>query len=135
MAPTDSARTILYVGDESECRADFCAEFRIGAGAAAGEAVVIETAADGVEAMAWLNEKGSSGEVVIVLDFALPVLEAYGFLKGLRAEAGLAHLPAVLISTRAKDPRIAKLAVAALVERPVELRQLLDAVRGLLPGA
>src|SRR5512140_1213119 len=135
MAANASGRTILYVGDESECQADFCAELRAGAGATTGHTVAIETVADGVEAMTWLKENGARGEIVVVLDFALPVLEAYGFLQGLRGEAALSHLPVVLISPRAKDPRIAKLGVAALVERPVELRQLLDAVRGLLPGA
>lgn len=135
MAAADSARTILYAGDESECLADFRAELLTGAGAAIGDAVVIETVADGVEAMAWLKENGARGETVIVLDFALPVLEAYGFLKGLRAEESLADLPVILISPRAMDPRIAKLGVAALVERPVELRKLLGAVRGLFPGA
>jgi DNA-binding response OmpR family regulator len=115
------------VGDESESRADFCAEARSWSGA-----VAVETAADGIEAMAWLKENGARGSVVVVLDFSLPVLEAFGFLKGLRAEEALAGLPVVLISPRANDPRIARLGVAALVERPVQLRQLAEAVRGLL---
>src|SRR5512140_402516 len=132
MTLTGSVRTVLYAGDESECLADFCAEI------CAGDGLTVESVADGVEALAWLKENGrreEAGEVVIVLDFALPVLETYGFLKGLRAEEGLAELPVVLISTRAKDPRIAKLGGAALVERPVELRQLLDAVSGLFSDA
>ena len=129
MTVAELSRTILYVGDESEC----LSEFRAGFGAVAGPAVEIETAADGVEAMDWLKENGRRGAVVIVLDFALPVLEAFGFLKGLRAEENLADLPVVLISGRAGDPRIAKLGVSALVGRPVEVRQLLDAVLCLLP--
>ncbi len=130
MALLEPSRTILYVGDESERLSEFRAEFV----AAAGEAVEIETAGDGVEAMEWLKENGRMGAVVIVLDFALPVLEGYGFLKGLREEADLANLPVVVISGRASDPRIAKLGARALVGRPVEVRQLLDAVLGLLPG-
>ena len=115
------------MGDESECRADFRAEAQSWAGG-----VAVETASDGIEAMAWLKENGAGGSVAVVLDFSLPVLEAFGFLKGLRAEAALAGLPVVLISPRANDPRIARLGVAALVERPVQLRQLADAVRALL---
>jgi DNA-binding response OmpR family regulator len=136
VSPADPIATILYVGDESECLADFRAETRTWAGTAGGDGepgVCIETAADGVEAMAWLKENGARGSLVVVLDFALPVLETYGLLKGVRAEDSLAGLPIVLISPRAADPRVAKLGVAALVQRPVEMRQLTDAVRGLLP--
>ena len=133
MSAIPSRRTVLYVGDESECRTDFSAEAASWGGAGTGEGVVVEAAGDGVEAMAWLKEKGARGPLVIVLDFAMPVLEAFGFLKGLRAEPELANLPFVLISPRASDPRIAKLGATALVGRPVELRQLVDAVKGLFP--
>jgi DNA-binding response OmpR family regulator len=126
--PDPGAPAVLYVGDESECLAGFCAE----AGGGLGAPVVVETAADGLEAMNWLKENRSRDVAVIVLDFALPVLEAFGFLKGLRAEADLAGIPVVLISPRATDPRIGKLGVAAALERPVDLRQLVDAVRGFL---
>ena len=137
MSQADAPRTVLYVGDESESLADFRTEVRTWSGAPGEEGepgVGIETAADGVEAMAWLKENGARGGLVVVLDFALPVLEAYGFLKGVRAEDFLAGLPIVLISPRASDPRVARLGVAALVQRPVEMRLLADAVRSLLPG-
>lgn len=157
MTETPSKYTVLYVGDESEKRADFCVEARgwgggggdgsdgsgdsdgrggrvggVGEGSSA-PAVRVESVGDGVEAMAWLKENDSCGPIVIVLDFAMPVLEAFGFLKGLRAEPELAGLPCVLVSPRASDPRIAKVGAAAVVARPVELRQLADAVRGLFP--
>jgi CheY-like chemotaxis protein len=140
---SNSAATILYVGDESECLTAFRAELGEASGTSLADVpgavnqpvVTVETAADGFEAMTWLKENGAGRTVVIVLDFALPVLEAFGFLIGLRAEPALASLPCVLISPRASDPRAQKLGVAAFVERPVDLIRLLAAVRSLLPSA
>jgi len=128
MGPTE--RTVLYVGDESGCRQEFRESVE---GAEGGFRV--EQVADGVEALAWLQEEQEERADVVVLDLALPVLEAWGFLKGLRATPMAASPPVVLISAHAKDPRLARLGVAALVERPVQLPLLVEALRSLFPRA
>jgi len=126
-------RIVLYVGDESGS----VQEFREAVEGAAG-GFRVEQVADGVEALAWLQEEREERAEAIILDLALPVLEAWGFLKGLKglwAEPSAGAPPVVLISAHAKDPRLARLGVAALVERPVEVPLLVEALRSLFPAA
>ena len=61
----------------------------------------------------------------IVLDLLMPVMDGVQFLERLRREPRFAGVRVLVASATAKDPRLRALGVAAVLQKPVELKELL----------
>ena len=93
------------------------------------EGWVVETAADGVEALAWLKE-GNRPRVVI-LDLVMPRMNGEDLVREIRGDSGMRDLPVVLMTGAAPlDDRLPK--ADALLVKPFSLSDLLEAVRPFL---
>jgi serine/threonine-protein kinase RsbW len=89
-------------------------------------------AANGREGLDRLRQEPPD---LIVLDLAMPVLDGWQFRCQQQQNPDLAPIPVVVLSAEGDLLRRAgSLGAAALLEKPVELDQLLDAVRPLLGG-
>jgi CheY-like chemotaxis protein len=86
-----TAGTILIVDDSAVNRLLLSRELR-----KAGYAV--ETAADGVQALARLRAQQPPGFDVVLLDILMPELDGYATLAQIKAEETLRHLPVIMIT-------------------------------------
>lgn len=116
-------RSILWVGDDSGV-VDSAAE-------SIGHDFLIIRSADGFTALEQL--RGNPAPDVIVLDFALPVLEGLGFRKSQKndPDPAIASIPVVLLTAHATDERVRKFGADAYVGKPVDLPFLIETILGL----
>ena len=99
------------------------------------EGLKVETHSDGTTANARL--RGARPDLVI-LDVMLPGKSGYDILRDLRAEAGLADLPVLMLTARGqtRDREMAERAgVSAFMTKPFSNSEMLDTVRALMDGA
>ena len=89
------------------------------------EGYAVQAFGDGAAALDWL--RGGGRPRLVVLDLVLPRMSGEDFLRALRADGALASLPTVLMT--AASPRSGLPAVDALLVKPFELGEFLDAVR------
>jgi len=93
----------------------------------------VSCAANGREALDRLRRGARPG--LILLDLMMPVLDGWGFRREQQRDPALASIPVVVVSAEADLRRRAdSLAVAAYLEKPVEIDRLLETVRGLGGG-
>jgi two-component system, chemotaxis family, chemotaxis protein CheY len=94
------------------------------------EGYEVACAADGQEALDYLNRVGLPA--LILLDLAMPVLDGYQFRERQLRNPQWTAVPVILISG---DRDLARIAAALGVEtyfrKPVEMGEMLDAVRVL----
>jgi chemosensory pili system protein ChpA (sensor histidine kinase/response regulator) len=98
----------------------------------AGAGYIADTADDGQRALEMLREMRYAA---LVTDLEMPRLDGFGLLEALRADARLARLPALVISSRtsrANRERAAELGAVQFIPKPVTRRRLVDALRDLL---
>jgi CheY-like chemotaxis protein len=94
------------------------------------EGYEVACAADGQEALDYLNRVGLPA--LILLDLAMPVLNGYQFRERQLRNPQWAAVPVILISGDRDLARIAgALGVEAYFRKPVEMGEMLDAVRVL----
>ena len=111
---------ILVVDDDADIRA-------ILGMVLAAEGHEVETAADGVAALARL--RGGPRPSLILLDMMMPLLDGEGFLRELRSDPGTAGVPVVILSGHPAGGRKAsELGAAGYLAKPVELVELIGAV-------
>jgi CheY-like chemotaxis protein len=90
----------------------------------------VTSVANGREALDSLRRQPTD---LILLDLTMPVVDGWQFLKEQRQDSSLASIPVVVVSGAAgADQKADSLGVEALLRKPVELNQLLAAVRGFL---
>lgn len=91
------------------------------------EGYAVATAANGAAALAYIEHIRPS---LVLLDMRMPVLDGWGFARGLR-ERGI-KLP-VMVMTAAQDARrwAQEIGAAGYIAKPFELLDLLDAVERL----
>ena len=114
-------RSILLVGDDSGI-ADSLAS-------AVVDDFVVERSADAFTALEHL--KTNPLPAVIVLDFALPVLEGLGFRRTQKNDPAIAAIPVVLLTAHANDDRVRKFGADAYVTKPIDLALLVETIVGL----
>ena len=121
-----SAPRILIVDDDPDTRLLLSMGLK-----RAGFAVT--TATNGQEAMQRLLEGNFA---IILVDLMMPVMDGIRFLRWLREDAKIT-LPAVVLSSSIGGTLIAEATAAGATRflvKPVQLPELLAAVRALVPG-
>jgi CheY-like chemotaxis protein len=95
----------------------------------AGHEVI--TASNGQQGLERAREKRPD---LVLLDFMMPIMSGPSMLKALREEPGLRDLPVIIMSSLPKSTvsRSAKGMYAAFLRKPFRIRQVLDAVNGVL---
>ena len=119
-------RTLLIVDDEPEIRAEMTEYF-------VGKGYRVEQAADGLEA---LEKFEATAPDVAITDLKMPRCDGYELIQRLRAaDAGL---PIVAITgTYSHDAmdRAGDLGARVIMRKPIGLRDLAAALRGLLKSS
>jgi CheY-like chemotaxis protein len=92
----------------------------------------VETAADGVEALAQARQ---SRPDLIVTDSLMPNLDGFGLLRTLNADPRTRAIPAIVLTSQQADEVLAvpqDIPLAALVTKSMDMTPLLSAVRTAL---
>lgn len=87
----------------------------------------VACASDGFEALSYLHE----GHVptLILLDIMMPGMDGYAFREAQNQEPALAAIPVVLLSASGNlSQRARSLGVAAALEKPVRMEQLVKTI-------
>ncbi|HEY8142309.1 MAG TPA: response regulator [Kofleriaceae bacterium] len=88
----------------------------------------ITSASDGVDALAELRSgELSLNDLVVLLDIRLPRMDGFEFLRELRADPDLRHLPVVVLSTSEDEQDLATaytLNVAGYLVKPLSVERL-----------
>lgn len=122
---TSPRPSVLVVDDEEVIRANVRRLLEL-------EGYAVLTATGGHQGLQLAREHRPA---LVVCDLVMPDLDGYGVLKGLRADAGTADIPFVLLTASAGEGErdVALRAGAAYyVTKPFDLKQLLHAVRRAL---
>ena len=130
MAQTSSG-PLLIVEDDADIRAALQDYLEM-------HGYVVRVARDGREALEQLAHPPRPA--LMVLDMALPVVDGHRVLTTRKASEALAQVPVIILSAgmAAMNPRdravyAATYNVAAFLKKPVEPRQLLEAIERLAP--
>lgn len=92
------------------------------------EGFVVETAANGLEAMQWLAERRPAS-CVLVLDLMMPVMDGTEFLERKQADPLVSSYPVVIITASARARHVARTPdVRACLSKPIEMAALLAAL-------
>ncbi len=94
----------------------------------------VVTAKDGLEAIAVLQDHRPD---IILLDIEMPRMDGYEFAKHVRNNPATAGLPIIMITSRVSDKhraRAIEVGVNDYLGKPYQERELLQAVRHLLPA-
>ncbi|HWF45154.1 MAG TPA: response regulator transcription factor, partial [Candidatus Kapabacteria bacterium] len=119
------AKTILIADDEQDIR-DLIA-YNL-----TREGFVIETAADGKEALAKLEKTPAA---LIILDIMMPEMDGFETCRAIRANPATANLPILFLTARSAEvDQIVSLELGAddYVQKPVSPRVLVARVKSLL---
>jgi DNA-binding response OmpR family regulator len=91
---------------------------------------------DGQEALAWMDNAAREGRypALILLDLSMPHMDGGTFLQRLRVQWEKARpIPPIIIITAAQNtPQQPSTHVNQVIIKPFHVRDLLDAVRGLI---
>ena len=100
----------------------------------------LRTAADGVEAMEYLQRRGRFADrpdeepVVLLLDIKMPRMDGLEVLRRIRADERLRRLPVVILSSSREESDLVRswdLGANAYVVKPVDVGQFFGAVKTL----
>ena len=98
----------------------------------------IYVAKDGVEAMEFLNKKGSFKEAptpdMILLDLNLPRKDGREVLSEIKKDPKLKHIPVIVLTTSKADEDIIKtynLHANAYITKPVDLNRFVEIIHAL----
>jgi CheY-like chemotaxis protein len=88
------------------------------------------SAADGSTAIAMLKSQCTRPKV-IVLDFAMPIMNGFDFFKSIRADDLLKNIPVVVMSAFANAGSIP--GADAFMAKPLDLQGMIDTVQRFAP--
>jgi CheY-like chemotaxis protein len=119
------SRWILVVDDDDDIREALSLVLRM-------HGYETVEAGDGLEALDRIRSRGRPG--LVLLDLRMPRLNGHDFARALRNDAAYATIPILVLSgdLGALD-NAASLGAQACFKKPIELQQLVDAVRALVP--
>ena len=92
----------------------------------------VQAAAHGAEALAWLQ--GGGRPALVLLDLVMPVMSGPELINRMRAEAGLATTPVLLMTAAITAAGKPLPRVDATLSKPFDLDALLAAVKRLVRG-
>jgi CheY-like chemotaxis protein len=97
-------------------------------------------AASGAQALALLaDQPGQAGTDLIICDILMPQMDGYAFVRALRRDALLRHIPVIFysaaLSERASDESARQAGVSAILPKPSDPDLILATVRAALPAA
>jgi CheY-like chemotaxis protein len=113
--------TILVVDDDAAVVRPLARFFQL-------EGFTTVTAANGLEALAYLRGGGDAS--VIVLDLRMPVMDGWAFRREQLRDPAIAKIPVVVLSGADQD-RVSELLAAATFQKPYHLADVTTAVRQL----
>jgi CheY-like chemotaxis protein len=91
----------------------------------------VVTAANGEEALRYLQGRGAPG--FILLDLMMPVMNGWTFLAHVESDPRLGAIPIVVLSGgMLREAEVASLGVAEYLEKPVEISTLFPIIRRYL---
>jgi two-component system response regulator MprA len=118
-------RWILIVDDDDDIREALSAVLAMNGYQTAG-------AGDGLAALEQIRARGRPA--LVLLDLRMPRLNGYDFARALHEDPALASIPIVVLSgDLAAIDQAQPVGARGCLRKPIELRQLLDAVRGHVP--
>ena len=82
------------------------------------------TAADGMEALAWLRE--NPPPCVVLLDLMMPVMDGWQVARAMQADPDLERLPVIIVTASRPPPPYP--AAARILKKPIDYDDLLEAV-------
>jgi two-component system chemotaxis response regulator CheY len=117
---------ILIVDDELSIR-EMMADLR------ADEGYSVQTAIDGVDALAQLHTSSDLPEL-IVLDLMMPRMNGWEFRAALRQDPALASIPVVVLSAHPDVAQMSQtLSVAEYLPKPIHIDRLLAIIQKFHP--
>lgn len=85
-------------------------------------------------ALEYLRNEHNPKPCFVLLDMNLPRMEAFEFLKVVKANDTLKETPSIILTTSEKDKDVAEssgLDVAGYIVKPIDYRQFIEAMRTL----
>ena len=120
-----SSRWILVVDDDEDIRDTLMLLLDM-------EGYAVIGASNGLDALQQIRAHGRPG--MILLDLRMPCMHGEEFAAALHADPALALAPIVVFSGDANAPEVASgMGAQALLKKPVELTELVDVVRRVMP--
>ena len=120
-----SSRWILVVDDDEDVRDAVMMLLDM-----TGYAVIC--ASNGIDALQQIRSHGRPG--MILLDLRMPCMNGEEFAAALHADPALAPTPIVAFSGDTNAPEVAsRMGAQALLKKPVDLTELIDIVRRMMP--
>jgi CheY-like chemotaxis protein len=111
------SRTVLVVDDDEDIRESLREVLE-------AERYAVRTAADGQDALAVLASAPQRPSLIL-LDLMMPGMNGWEFLKVLKADAGFAAIPVVVLSASSSKVESA----TVILRKPIALDTLLNVVR------
>jgi len=93
-------------------------------------------AANGEEALAYLQDKGKETPCLILLDLNMPRMNGFEFLTALRADDAANNIPVIVVTTSAEPQdvtRSAELGAIAYVVKACDYREFREKLRVIAP--
>jgi CheY-like chemotaxis protein len=117
-APIPEPRRVLIVDDDEDVRTALGEIL-------SSEGFAVSEAADGIEGLRRAREERPD---VILLDLVMPRMDGFEFRAAQRTDSRLAAVPVVVISAADRPAPVGGLDAAAYLDKPCDVRVLLDAV-------
>ncbi len=87
---------------------------------------------DGEEALGRLKDPSKARPCLILLDINMPRMNGIEFLKAVKADTALQHIPVVMLTTSTNDRDIIQsfhLSAAGYMIKPVDYKQFVETIR------
>ena len=97
----------------------------------------VETARDGVEALAWLDRRCIAGDplpALVLLDLKMPRMDGLETLRSIRADPRTALLRVIMLTTSREEQDLVqswRLGVSSYIRKPVEFEKFVAAIGAL----
>lgn len=96
------------------------------------EGFSVATAANGREAILWLQERRPQS-CVVLLDLMMPIMDGSEFLRAKQADAALCEIPVVILTAAGARFRVdGSPDIKDTVSKPIELPHLMAAIESCL---